>query len=279
VAAAPAPTPPAARTSDAKPPGSAAVTEPKPPEAKPAEPKPTEPMPAEPKPAQPKPAPAQAGDDKVSVSGVVKFKGPPPKRGVIQAVMQNAECGKLHKQPMPDDSLVVGDDGAIENVIVHVSAGLPTGKQWPVPGEPVKFDQQGCRYTPHVVSMMVGQKLNAANSDPFLHNVHPLPNLNPQSNNAQPGKTPEAGQTIMVPKAAEFFKVKCDVHPWMAAYVGVFDHPFHSVTGEDGFFSLRSLPPGKYTLTAWHETLGQQTKQVTVKDGEPAEVEFAFEKK
>jgi plastocyanin len=161
--------------------------------------------------------------------------------------------------------------------VVYVSAGLPAGRQWPVPGEAVKLDQKGCRYIPHVVSMMVGQRLEAANSDAFLHNVHTLPAKNPETNVPQAGIDP--GKPLNPVKVAERFRVKCDVHPWMSAWVVAVDHPFHSVTGEDGYFALSRLPPGKYTLTAWHETLGEQTRQVTVKQGEPVEVEFTFEKK
>ncbi len=199
------------------------------------------------------------------VSGTVKLEGKAPARGPVAGLAQNPDCAKLHKEPVLDETVVVDKEGNLANVIVFLK-----GAKGPAPKDPVVLDQKNCMYTPHVVSVTVGQPLHAANSDPFMHNVHPLPDLNPQSNNAQPGKTPETGQKIMVPKAAEYFKVKCDVHPWMSAYVGVFDHPFHSVTGEDGAFEIptEGLKDGDYEIGAWHEKYKElKGPKVSVKGG------------
>jgi plastocyanin len=199
------------------------------------------------------------------VSGTVKLEGKAPARGPVAGLASNPDCAKLHKEPVLDETVVVDKEGNLANVIVFLK-----GAKGPAPKDPVVIDQKNCIYVPHVVSVTVGQQLNAANSDPFLHNVHPLPDLNPQSNNAQPGKTPETGMKIMVPKAAEFFKVKCDVHPWMAAYVGVFDHPYHSVTGEDGVFEIATegLKDGDYEIGAWHEKYKElKGPKVSVKGG------------
>jgi plastocyanin len=199
------------------------------------------------------------------VTGTVKLDGKAPARGPVAGLAQNPECSKLHKEPVLDETVVADKEGNLANVIVFIK-----GAKGPAGKDPVVIDQKGCQYIPHVVSLTVGQQLNAANSDGFLHNVHPLPDLNPQSNNAQPGKTPETGQKIMVPKAAEFFKVKCDVHPWMSAYVGVFDHPYHSVTGEDGAFEIATdgLKDGDYEIGAWHEKYKElKGPKVSVKGG------------
>jgi plastocyanin len=199
------------------------------------------------------------------VTGSVKLEGKAPARAPVPGLAQNPDCSKLHKEPVLDETVVADKDGNLANVIVFLK-----GAKGPAAKDPVVIDQKGCQYSPHVVSVTVGQKLNAANSDGFLHNVHPLPDLNPQSNNAQPTKTPETGVTIMVPKAAEFFKIKCDVHPWMAAYVGVFDHPFHSVTGDDGAFEIPTagLKDGDYEIGAWHEKYKElKGPKVSVKNG------------
>src|SRR5688500_1634253 len=167
------------------------------------------------------------------VTGSVKLEGKVPARSPVPGLAQNPQCAALHKEPVLDETVVADKDGNLANVIVYLK-----GAKGPAPKDPVVLDQKGCQYVPHVLTITVGQQLNAANSDAFLHNVHPLPEVNKQVNMAQPGKTPEEGQKVMGRKAAEFVKVKCDVHPWMCAWVGVFDHPYHSVTGDDGAFEI-----------------------------------------
>jgi plastocyanin len=232
-------------------------------------------------PASPANGKAAAGDAAAgappSVTGKVLFKGKKPVMAEISAAKALAQCAALHKDPLRDESLVVNDDGTMMNVVVSVSAGVPA-RAYPVPPEAAVLDQKGCQYFPHVLAMMVGQKLVAKNSDTFLHNVHTMPQASETSNLAQPSKD-ETGAELKPVKSPEVFHVKCDVHPWMSAWIAAFDHPYFSVTDDSGTFALTDLPPGKYTLTAWHETLGTQKKEITIKAGEPADVEFTFEKK
>ena len=208
------------------------------------------------------------------VTGTVKLEGKAPARPPITAIGQNPDCAKLHKEPVLDETVVADKDGNLANVSVFIK-GAPKA---PAPKDPVVIDQKGCVYAPHVVSVTVGQPLHASNSDGFLHNVHTLPELNEPTNMAQPAKTDENGQPLKPLKAAEFFKVKCDVHPWMSAYVGVFDHPFHSVTLEDGSFEIPTagLKDGDYEIAAWHEKYKElKGQKITVKGGK-AEANLKF---
>ncbi|HUR53216.1 MAG TPA: carboxypeptidase regulatory-like domain-containing protein, partial [Gemmataceae bacterium] len=175
-----------------------------------------------------------------------------------------------------DESIVAGAKGELKNVVVYVKDGAKLGGE--VPKEPVVLDQKNCVYTPHVVAVMVGQELKARNSDNFLHNVHGLAKDNgefnfPQQNAGQENK-------VDATKAPEKYKVKCDVHPWMAAWVVVLDHPYSAVTGDNGEFTIKGLKDGKYTLEAWQEKLGTKSAEVEIKDGKAvAPIEFKFEPK
>jgi len=154
-----------------------------------------------------------------------------------------------------------------------VKSGLE-GQTFPAASDNVELNQQGCRYTPHVMGIRVGQTLTITNSDPTLHNIHATPNANEEFNMGQPiqgmtfERTFETAE-VMVP-------MKCDVHGWMNSYIGVLDHPYFAVTGPDGAFDLSALPPGDYVVEAWHESLGTQTQNVTVATGQTAEVSFTF---
>jgi plastocyanin len=159
-------------------------------------------------------------------------------------------------------------------VIVSVSKGLPAGKAWPVPTEAAIMDQQGCRYVPHVLAVRVGQPVRFLNSDALFHNVHTLPKANRDANVPMPASRKEVAETFT--KEEGPFGVKCDVHPWMQGWVRVFSHPFYAVTRDDGAFRIPDLPAGSYELTAWHETLGTKTVNVTVgKDAKPVQIHFA----
>ena len=197
------------------------------------------------------------------VEGTVTFDGQAPARKPVPGITNDANCSKLHKTAPLDESVIVGKGGELANVVVFLKGDL----KGDAPADEVHLDQVNCIYTPHVVSVTVGQKLLATNSDPFLHNVHTLPENNAPINKAQPVK----GQKDTIPtKAAETFKVKCDVHPWMSAWIAVFDHPFHGVTGEDGVFFIdaKGLKDGEYEVAAWHEKFKEcATGKVTVKGG------------
>jgi plastocyanin len=197
-----------------------------------------------------------------TVTGTVIFDGKVP---TLRPLAMEAEpvCHKMHAgKPVPNEMLVLGSGNSMGNIMVWVSKGLPAGKTWPAPKTPVTLDQRGCVYVPHVMGIMVGQQYRILNSDGVLHNVHALPKINPGFNRAMPPTVKEANATFAKPEP--IFQIKCDVHPWMSAFVGVFTHPFFSVTGKDGKFTISGLDAGTYEITAWHEKLGTQTASVTV---------------
>jgi plastocyanin len=183
-------------------------------------------------------------------------------------------CARKHSSPVPSELLVLGSGNTMGNIMVYVSKGLPAGKTYPVPQTPVTLDQNGCQYKPHVMGIMVGQPYKILNSDGLAHNVHTLPKLNRQFNQSMPGNVKEA--TTKFDKPEDIFQIKCDVHPWMIAWIGVFTHPFYSVTGTDGKFTISGLDPGTYEITAWHERLGRQTATVTVAANDKKTQDFKF---
>ena len=171
--------------------------------------------------------------------------------------------------------LVLGAGNTMGNIMVWVSKGLPAGKTWPAPKTPVVIDQNGCMYKPHVMGIMVGQTYKILNSDGILHNVHALPKINPA---VQQGRCRRRSRRRPRRSTSRrtMFHIKCDVHPWMSAYVGVFTHPFFSVTSTDGKFTISGLDPGTYEITAWHERLGTQTASVTVGGSDTKTQNFKF---
>jgi plastocyanin len=223
-------------------------------------------------PATPDPSTGATGTS--SISGTVRFEGAVPKLRPVRMDGDPA-CAKKHTEDVMPEVLVLGEDKALANVLVYVTGG-PTGGSYAVPSEAVVLDQTGCRYSPHVVSLQTGQPFKILNSDGLLHNVHGLPKINTPFNQAMPAAVTESNYVF---DKEEVFKVKCDVHPWMGAWVGVFTHPFHGVTGTGGRFSLEGLPQGTYDIEALHERLGTLTAQVTVADGETATHDFVFVKK
>ena len=208
-----------------------------------------------------------------SISGTVTFDGKVP---TLRPLAMNADpaCAKKHTAPVPNEMLALGSGNSMGNIIVWVSKGLPAGKTWPVPKAPAVLDQKGCQYVPHVMALMVGQPYKILNSDGIVHNVHALPKINTPFNRPMPANVKEA--TVTFEKAEANFPIKCDVHPWMNAYVGVFSHPFFSVTRTDGKFTIAGLDPGTYEITAWHERLGTQTASVTVGASDAKTQNFKF---
>ena len=210
--------------------------------------------------------PATAG----SISGTITLQGTPPPAARLD-MSTDSYC--RDQAQATDESVVVGNGGALQNVFVYVKDGLGD-RTFPVPTTAVAIDQKGCRYVPHVLGIQVGQTLDIVSSDNTLHNVHAVAQNNREFNKAQQFAAIRhthvfGAKEIMVP-------FKCDVHKWMNAYVGVLDHPFFAVTGANGTFELKGLPPGTYTVEAWHEKLGTQTQTVTVGDKQASTAAFTF---
>jgi hypothetical protein len=214
--------------------------------------------------------PATAG----SVTGKVAFTGTAPEPESI-SMEAEPDCQAQYSNGAFTETVVVNDDGTLQNVFVYVKEGLGD-LTFPVPNESVLLDQQGCRYHPHVFGMQAGQELVIRNSDGILHNIHPMPKINTAFNLGQPVKM-DSKKTFEKPEV--MVPIECDVHEWMIGYAGVQDHPYFAVTGSDGTFSLPNLPPGAYTIAAWHELYGEQTMEVTIAEKETKEVEFTFEGK
>jgi plastocyanin len=208
-----------------------------------------------------------------TVTGTITFDGKAP---ALRPLAMDADpvCAKKHAKPVLAETLVLGNGNTMGNIIVWVSKGLASGKTYPAPKTPVTLDQHGCLYVPHAMGIMVGQPYRILNSDGILHNVHTLPKINPSFNRAMPATLKEA--TTSFAKPEPIFQIKCDVHPWMSAYIGVFTHPFFSVTGTDGKFTIANLDAGTYEITAWHERLGTQTATVTVGANETKAQNFKF---
>lgn len=181
-------------------------------------------------------------------------------------------CQQQHTEPVYSEAVVVNDNGTLRHVFVYVKEGV-TGS-FPAPSEPVVIDQAGCQYAPHVAGIQVHQPLEIVNSDATLHNVNVKPTLNRPFNIAQPVQGMKMTKQFTKPEVMVTFK--CNVHPWMNAYLGVLEHPFFSVSDEQGAFAIAGLPPGTYVLEAWHETYGSQAQDVTVTEGQTTEIEFTF---
>ena len=212
--------------------------------------------------------PATAG----SVTGKVAFTGQAPANPVIRMDATPA-CAEANSGPVHADETLVNGNGTLRNVFVYVKDGLG-GRTFPVPAEEVEIVQRGCVYRPHVLGVMVGQKIRIKNADPINHNVHPMPTNNREWNISQP----PGGEDLIrdFPRAEVAVPVKCNVHPWMKTYVGVADNPFFAVSGEDGSFELKGLPAGEYTIGIWHEKYGTQEMKVTVEAQEAATADFSI---
>jgi len=220
--------------------------------------------------------PAQTGSPaptgSASIMGTVTFEGDAPTMKAL-SMAADPDCAKKHTEPVLAEALVLGEGNTMGNIFVRVIGGLPDGS-YATPSEPVVMDQRGCRYIPHVMGVMVNQPFKILNSDGVLHNVHSLSSVNSQFNKAMPGSVMESMETFT--RVEDMFKIKCDVHPWMEAYVGVVGHPYFDVTAEDGKYEITGLPAGTYEIEVWQEKLKTQTASVTVADGESAAQDFTY---
>ena len=207
-----------------------------------------------------------------TVSGTIHFTGAAPANPTID-MSEEPECAKKYSGAAVDSQYVVSN-GGLGNVFVYVKSGLPEGASYPAPAESKEIDQQGCEYRPRIFGIQVGQKLAIKNNDPLLHNIKAVPKQNRGFNISQPSAGMTTTRTfstseVMVP-------LECNVHGWMNAYVGVLPHPFYATSTPDGKFTIKGLPPGTYTIEAWHEKLGTQSTSVTVGKGETKTADFTF---
>ncbi len=210
------------------------------------------------------------------IAGSVNFAGKPPRSRAIDMAGADEKCAAAHggKRVKPD-TVVVNDNGTLRNAFVWVKTGV---EDWsfPTPEGDALLDQHGCVYQPHVQGMRTGQSLSIRTSDPTAHNVHGYATVNRPFNRSQPAGAANVEIRMRKSEASPPMKVKCDIHPWMNAYVAVVDHPFFAVTGADGSFAFAKLPAGTYTIAAWHEKYGVIEQTVTIADNEAKAVDFDY---
>jgi hypothetical protein len=212
------------------------------------------------------------------ITGTITLKGTPPKEKDITPLKDDPTCGKLHTEMPTTHFYVVGSKGELADVVVSLQ-GI-SGKSTGASAQPAALDQKGCEYIPQILAVQTGQKIVVKNSDPVLHNIHDLPNPdsgNPEKNTAQMPNGPDL--TFAFDKPEDFLKFKCDVHPWMFAWVSIFDHPYFAISAKDGTFKISNVPAGKYTLKAAHRKAGVATQEIEVKEGEPTKVDLTLEAK
>lgn len=212
--------------------------------------------------------PATAG----SITGMVKFEGTPP---VFRPIDMSAEatCVEANPKPIAPPVVILGEHGALANVVVYVKSGLGSYR-YDTPKDPAVLDQVGCMYVPRVLALMINQPFEVKNTDPTTHNVHPMPHENrPWNRSIAAGEAPYVS-TFTQPEMA--IPIVCNIHPWMRAYLFVFAYPYFAVTANTGNFELKNLPPGSYTIEAWHERFGTQDVSVTIAPKESKSISFTF---
>ena len=219
------------------------------------------------------PAVVAAGPAGGTITGKVTLTGTPPKSQVIN-MSKEPECVKLNPKPRMTEDTVTGPGDTLKNVVVFISAGAPAMSS--APTSPVSLNQQNCHYATRVLAFQVGQEVKIINSDPFSHNIHPMPITNREWNKVQLRGSPPFSASF---DKQEFMPVKCNLHPWMRAYFAVLGTSYFAVTAEDGLFTLPELPPGKYTVTAWHETYGTRSQEIAVIEGQTLTIDFVYNAK
>jgi hypothetical protein len=207
-----------------------------------------------------------------AVSGRVTYEGTPARQKPID-MSKEPSCAKQYSTPPTTETLVTGPNNALVNVVVYISAGVPDEAP---PSQSAVLTQKGCRYLPHVLTLQVNQELKVLNEDQTSHNIHPLAKINHEWNRSQPAGTPPIIEKY---DKMEFIPVKCNVHPWMHGTLAVLKNAHYAISGEDGGFKLPNLPPGKYAVTAYHESYGGQTQELTITGSETKNVNFVFKAK
>jgi plastocyanin len=207
-----------------------------------------------------------------TINGKVTFTGTPVKQKAID-MSKEPSCAKQHASPVTTETVVTGPNNTLENVVVYISAGADDAN---APAQELRFDQKGCQYLPHVIAMHTGQDFKVYNDDQTSHNIHPLAKVNREWNKSQPPGSPPIDAKF---DSAEFISVKCNIHPWMHGWFVVLKTNHFSITKDDGSFSLPNLPPGKYTVTAWHEDYGTQQSDITITGNETKTADFSFKAK
>jgi len=202
-----------------------------------------------------------------SITGTVKLTGSVPPAQTID-MSQDAAC----KGANTAETYIV-DNGNLANAVVYVKDGL-ANYAYPSPSDTATVDQDGCKYLPHVLAVRTNQPVKFLNSDPTSHNVHPTPDKNEEWNESQQPKADPITRQFSQPEL--MMPVKCNQHPWMKMYLSVFNHPYFAVTGKDGKFELKGLPPGTYTVAVVHEKLGEKTQQVTIGPKESKSTDFIY---
>lgn len=210
-----------------------------------------------------------------TITGTVRYTGKRPARKLID-MSEDPACVEAHHGKAYDESLIVGSKGALANAFIYVKKGLE-GKQFEVPATPVVIDQRGCWFRPRVMGIQTNQVLEIINSDPVTHNIHPMAEVNREWNHSQgPGDAPISRKftkpEVMIP-------VKCNIHSWMHAFIGVVDNPYFAVSKDDGSFEIKNLPPGTYTLGIWQEKLGTQEQELIVTPHHDTVANFTFKGK
>jgi len=212
--------------------------------------------------------PATAG----SISGEIRYTGKRPVRKAID-MSNDPACVEAHHGKAVDESLVVSPNGSLANAFIYVKEGLQ-GKHFEAPSTPIVIDQNGCWFRPRIVGIQTGQVFEVRNSDPVTHNIHPMAQINREWNHSQGAGDPPMVRKFLKPEV--MIRVKCNVHSWMHAFIGVVDNPYFAVSKENGSYSIENLPPGTYTIGFWQEALGTQERQITVAPHSNTQVNLTF---
>src|SRR5438552_10120133 len=207
-----------------------------------------------------------------TINGKVNFGGTAPQPKKIDMSAEPG-CAQQYPDGATTEDVIVNSNNTLQNVFVYVKDGLG-GKTFPAPSQAVLLDQKGCRYIPHVFGVQVNQNIDIRNSDNNLHNIHPRPKINKEFNQGQPRQGMVTTKSFDKPEV--MIPVFCEIHSWMNGYIAVLDNAFFAVSGADGTFSIKGLPPGDYTLEAIHEEYGTQTMKVTVAAKDTKQVDFTF---